>query len=222
MGFSDLTSNLLTVPIYISAGFSNILFALHSDYRQERGYHTAFGFCVSGAGFGILFCVYISDSDIVQLAYFAAVLAACGCYPCITVILAWLTDYLGFEKSLLNKQQQEKKENNEVVGEEERKAAVKAATGTAMVISFANSGGFFGPQAFGLCKDHTGEYTFAFLGISILFLFGIICCVVLKWHLKKKVDSYKLFVNEVELTDENEKMSLLMFNNSETKTGVGS
>jgi len=42
IGFSDLMSNLLTVPIYISAGIVNLLIAFHSDKRQERGYHVVF------------------------------------------------------------------------------------------------------------------------------------------------------------------------------------
>jgi len=201
------------------------------------------GFSISLIGFGILFFVYVTDvEDIVLLAYLGALMAAIGCYPCVTIIMAWLTDYLGLEKTLLIKQEQKGsntttikniemiddnynnnnsidnmddiKEEDRIKSEQERKAAAKAATGTAMVISVGNSSGFFGPQAFGLCKSQTGEYTYGFLGMTILLFCGIIGCLVLKLllHLKKKKHSRLLVARE------GEKSSLLIFNSSKNES----
>jgi len=85
-----------------------------------------------------------------------------------------------------------------------------------------NSGGFVGPQAFGLCKDRTGEYSYGFLGMAIMLFCGFIGCLMLKYllYLKKKEQSSMFVLSDEKENSgdvEGEKSGLLIFNSTKTE-----
>jgi len=87
LGFTATPANLLTVPVYVLACIFTCGVGFLADRHGNRGYFTIGFFCIAAAGYIILI---VSRSA--ALSYFAVYLAACGIYPLIPNIIAWVSN----------------------------------------------------------------------------------------------------------------------------------
>ncbi|THH08865.1 hypothetical protein EW145_g2424 [Phellinidium pouzarii] len=87
IGFKATPANLLTVPVYVLAGICTCTVGFLADRFGGRGYF-AIG-CYSLAFTGYLILIL---SKTAALSYFAVYLAACGIYPLIPNIIAWVSN----------------------------------------------------------------------------------------------------------------------------------
>ncbi|EPT03013.1 hypothetical protein FOMPIDRAFT_126735 [Fomitopsis schrenkii] len=87
LGYSATPANLLTVPVYILACFTTCFVSWIGDRYGHRGYLNIGCMCVGGTGFIILIA-----SRNAALSYFAVYLAACGVYPCVPNVIAWMSN----------------------------------------------------------------------------------------------------------------------------------
>ncbi|RKP39457.1 major facilitator superfamily domain-containing protein [Dimargaris cristalligena] len=87
LGFSSVTAQLLTAPVYFFAALFCVALALHSDRRQERAYHVAFS-----CALGILGLVLISFVRNQVAQYLVLLLVVAGVNGCHAVNLAWATN----------------------------------------------------------------------------------------------------------------------------------
>lgn len=86
LGYTATPANLLTVPVYVVACIGTCLVGYLADRYGGRGYFNIGCFVLSGSGFVILIC-----SRSAGLSYFACYLAACGVYPTIPNLVAWMS-----------------------------------------------------------------------------------------------------------------------------------
>ncbi|EJD08568.1 MFS general substrate transporter [Fomitiporia mediterranea MF3/22] len=87
LGFTATPANLLTVPVYVLACIVTCCVGFLADRFGRRGYFTLCFFVVAAAGYIILIF-----SRSAALSYFAVYLAACGIYPLIPNIIAWVSN----------------------------------------------------------------------------------------------------------------------------------
>ncbi|KAI5118001.1 hypothetical protein M0805_008101 [Coniferiporia weirii] len=87
LGFSATPANLLTVPVYVVACGFTCGVGFMADRIGRRGLFTLCFFPVAAAGYIILIF-----SRSAALSYFAVYLAACGIYPLIPNIIAWVSN----------------------------------------------------------------------------------------------------------------------------------
>eukprot|EP01139_Manchomonas_bermudensis_P006112 Amastigsp_a176487_80.p1 type:complete len:302 gc:universal Amastigsp_a176487_80:919-14(-) len=121
-GYSTLTANLLTVPVYVVTTAVIIGNALVSDRRCERGYHIAGPAALSALGFAALTAAswYHSATG----AYISMFACAAGVYSAVPLVLSWVSATM--------------------------QSSTERAVGAAAVISFGNLGGLIGPQLYSL------------------------------------------------------------------------
>ncbi|KAI9293029.1 MFS general substrate transporter [Neoconidiobolus thromboides FSU 785] len=84
MGFSKVSSFLLTVPPYAIAFFITMASAWNSDRIMERGYHVACSATLALIGFVIL----VAASSI-PVKYFGVIIATVGIATCLPPTLSW-------------------------------------------------------------------------------------------------------------------------------------
>jgi len=159
MGFGVLTSNLMTVPIYLVTGVVTVGVSYSSDRFNERFFHIMVPLALSTCGFVALavldiIAAHTSFTETTALSYISVMLAAMGLYPSIPLLLAWLTDT--FKKN-------------------------KAAVSSAIVISAANVGGIVGPQIFGGSEQAADTYSYAFWAMGGFLVLGMAFTVLLYW-----------------------------------------
>ncbi|KAI0773329.1 MFS general substrate transporter [Trametes elegans] len=110
LGYTATPANLLTVPVYVLACIVTCIVGFVADRHGCRGYLTMICLSVGMAGYIILIL-----SRNAALSYVAVYLAACGIYPTIPNLVAWVS--------------------NNVEGSYKRSVSI------AMVISFGNING---------------------------------------------------------------------------------
>lgn len=110
LGYTATPANLLTVPVYVLACIFTCGVGYIADRRGGRGYLNIACLTIGGAGYIILIA-----SRNAGVSYFAVYLAACGIYPSIANVIAWVS--------------------NNVEG------SYKRSVSLAMVISFGNING---------------------------------------------------------------------------------
>ncbi|TBU34082.1 MFS general substrate transporter [Dichomitus squalens] len=110
LGFKATPANLLSVPVYAVACILTCVIGFYADKYGNRGYLTMFSLSIGLVGYIILIA-----SRNATLSYVAVYLAACGIYPSIPNIIAWVS--------------------NNVEGSYKRSVTI------AMVISFGNING---------------------------------------------------------------------------------
>ena len=84
LGFSAANAQLLSVPPFLLAGLSTYILSTWSDRVNLRGPFIAAGASVSMIGYIIAYTTTIPG-----LGYTAAIIAACGVFPCLAIMLAW-------------------------------------------------------------------------------------------------------------------------------------
>ncbi|OJD32291.1 high-affinity nicotinic acid transporter [Diplodia corticola] len=89
MDVSPSTAQLLTIPIYVSAAASSVLFAFLSDRRGQRSPFLLFFFLAMAVGF--VTCVSSARPGVV---YAGVYIAACAIYPAFLANVTWLSNNL--------------------------------------------------------------------------------------------------------------------------------
>ncbi|KAI0730769.1 MFS general substrate transporter [Earliella scabrosa] len=87
LGYTATPANLLSVPVYVVACIVTCIVGFVADRHGNRGYLCMGCFVVGLAGYIILIA-----SRNAALSYFAVYLAACGIYPSIPNIIAWVSN----------------------------------------------------------------------------------------------------------------------------------
>lgn len=87
LGYTATPANLLSVPVYVLACALTCLVGFIADRHGQRGYLNIACLLVGGAGYIILIC-----SRNAGVSYFAVYLAACGIYPSIANVIAWVSN----------------------------------------------------------------------------------------------------------------------------------
>ena len=93
-GYSNVTTQLLTVPVYVAAGIATIAFACVSDKLRKRGVLLAVSFSIASLGWLLLL---VSKSQALSLA--ACFLTSIGTYPAVVLIQSWqASNMIGYTK----------------------------------------------------------------------------------------------------------------------------
>jgi hypothetical protein len=86
LGYANSTAQLLSTPPYIAACFFTVVIGIISDNMKLRGPFVVLCASVAIAGYAIL---YATPAGHAGVAYAGTVIAACGVFPSIAVVLAW-------------------------------------------------------------------------------------------------------------------------------------
>lgn len=93
-GYTTVTTQILTVPVYVATAISTIGFAVASDRLKRRGHFLTASFTIAGLGWLLLI---VSNSQGLSLA--GCFMAGMGTYPTVVLIQAWQTsNVIGFTK----------------------------------------------------------------------------------------------------------------------------
>ena len=93
-GFSVLTTQALTIPIFFTAAVSTVFTSILSDKLQQRAFVLLGCFASQGAGWLILI---VSKSR--NLSFAGCFLIALGVYPPVTIFQVWINNNTpGFTK----------------------------------------------------------------------------------------------------------------------------
>ncbi|RUO96207.1 major facilitator superfamily domain-containing protein [Jimgerdemannia flammicorona] len=119
MGYTALTAQLMSAPLYAVACFFSILLAFTSDHFRERGLHVAIPATVAMVGYILMIILKDSGS---QALYGAATLTATGIFSKTPAMFSWFANNIG--------------------GHTKRGVAIAA------IIAFGNIGGAIGGQIY--------------------------------------------------------------------------
>jgi MFS transporter, ACS family, DAL5 transporter family protein len=86
LGYKSITANLMSVPPYVCGAVGLYIFALHSDYRRERGFHIVGGLVVCLVG--LIITVTVSHQ---QSRYAGLCILTFGSYVSAPLTAAWLS-----------------------------------------------------------------------------------------------------------------------------------
>jgi sugar phosphate permease len=148
-GYSPLTSNALTVPVYLVAGIITVAVAWSSERRKERYFHMIVPSCFAFVFF-IVFASVLSGSNTTLKLFI--LIALVSCVWCVVSIV------FGLLLSVLH-------------------SSLSTATGTALVVSVANIGGYAGPALCAHSSSADGTYALActilagFCALQVVLLF---------------------------------------------------
>ncbi|KAH9951216.1 MFS general substrate transporter [Amylocystis lapponica] len=144
LGYDATAANLLSVPVYALACIVTCVVGLYADRYGRRGYINIGILCVGTVGYIILIV-----SRNAALSYFAVYLAACGIYPAIPNIVAWVS--------------------NNVEG------SYKRSVSLALVISFGNINGAVSSNVY---RAHDAPWYRLGHGIVLMYIaIGLVCSV---------------------------------------------
>jgi MFS family permease len=90
MGYTSIRAQGLSAPPYLFAAFVVLFIGFMSDRFQRRGIFLALCSGTGAVGYLILILV-----DIVAVKYFALFLVTGGLYPCIGLVLSWVSNNNG-------------------------------------------------------------------------------------------------------------------------------
>ncbi|KAL1941223.1 hypothetical protein VTO73DRAFT_7435 [Trametes versicolor] len=153
LGFTATPANLLTVPVYALACVVTCIVGFVADRHGCRGY-LAMG-CLTVGMIGYIILIVSRNAT---LSYIAVYLAACGIYPTIPNLVAWVS--------------------NNVEGSYKRSVSI------AMVISFGNINGAVSSNVY-RARD-APWYTLGH-GIVLMYIcIGLITAVVYWWFLRRE------------------------------------
>ncbi|KAI0954507.1 hypothetical protein AcW1_006382 [Taiwanofungus camphoratus] len=153
LGYTATPANLLSVPVYVLACIFTCLVGFIADRYGRRGYLNILCLVVGAIGYIIL--IVSRDAGV---SYFAVYLAACGIYPSIPNVIAWVS--------------------NNVEG------SYKRSVSLAMVISFGNVNGAVSSNVY-RAQDKPW-YTLGH-GIVLMYIgIGLICSVSYLLLLKRE------------------------------------
>eukprot|EP01102_Stenamoeba_stenopodia_P005276 TRINITY_DN15843_c0_g1_i1.p1 TRINITY_DN15843_c0_g1~~TRINITY_DN15843_c0_g1_i1.p1 ORF type:complete len:517 (-),score=100.51 TRINITY_DN15843_c0_g1_i1:94-1644(-) len=155
-GFSPLISNLLSVPVYAVSLITTLLISFHSDRRKIRAPYLIFTGVVSCAAFIGLAVAMLSGTAVSK--YLCTLIAASVLWASVPIFLAWLLTVL--------------------------KSPTASATGTALVVSIGNIGGYVGPKIFAESLDRCGSYWCASVAMSVDVFLLVVVVIMIHFLLK--------------------------------------
>ncbi|OAQ33048.1 MFS general substrate transporter [Linnemannia elongata AG-77] len=82
----QITTQIMTVPIYVVACFSVILFTYSSDRKKERGFHLAILSFMATIGYGLL---VLTRHSATGARYVSLMICTSGIYGYVPVMLSW-------------------------------------------------------------------------------------------------------------------------------------
>jgi sugar phosphate permease len=159
-GFSDIVSNLLTVPAHTAAVIAVILNGVHSDKTNERYYHIMLPQAAALVCWG--FVAYSLETDNIALQYTMIIFATFTSCCSAPVAIIWPMDFM--------------------VG------STAAAIAPAMIVGIGNLGGIIGPQIFGLSMTLGNTYTWGALCVAFFSFLAVVLSTT-QWILLKKSSS---------------------------------
>jgi len=167
-GFSDIISNLLTVPVHAGCFIAVILNGLHSDRTEERYFHILIPNIIGLICWGIE--AYSLETDNIALQYSMCIIATIASTMGSPVALVWPLDF--------------------TVG------STTAAVAPGIIVGIGNLGGIIGPQLFGISKTFGGSYTWGALSMALCcflcILLSTIQWVKLKAYKSNEEEEYLL------------------------------
>lgn len=90
LGFSAANAQLLSIPPYVAGCLSVIVVGICSDKHRLRG-----PYVLGGGIVGLVGCLLLYTQVQPGVALFGVVLAAVGVFPCVPVVLAWVSSNAG-------------------------------------------------------------------------------------------------------------------------------
>jgi nitrate/nitrite transporter NarK len=172
-GYSTLTSNLLSTPVYLIALIITILVSLYADRTPSTRWRFIFWPALIGAASFALQAVAM-DIHSTGLQYFALILNTSLSWSMVAVILAILTTILQSTIGLSNDAPGADAHNSR------SRSSTAAATGTAFVVGFGNLGGFVGPKLLAVSIQNTGSYSNAMWALAALMALAALLSYVLE------------------------------------------
>jgi MFS family permease len=147
--FSSITTNLLVIPPYFIATLSTLYISWRSDRKKERSNHLSFCALIGCLGF-FGQALWGDDKDNFALVYISVILAISGTYPTVSCCLAWVVN-------IINGRISEILRDSPIESHDLILSTLKA-TQSAVVISFGNLGGLFGPLILHEIVSKTGKF----------------------------------------------------------------
>ncbi|KAN0087462.1 Major facilitator superfamily domain containing protein [Tylopilus felleus] len=167
LGFSAANAQLLSIPPYVAGCLSVIVVGICSDKHRLRG-----PYVLGGGIVGLVGCLLLYTQVQPGVALFGVVLAAVGVFPCVPVVLAWVSSNAGGD--------------------------IKRGVAIAMVNGLGNLGGicasfiFFDPPRY-----HVGlGLSMGVIGLSILLT------LLVMWDYNRINNEKERTCNERRITDE--------------------
>jgi len=180
IGFSEIRSNLLSVPVFTLAGVMTVYWAKHSDRKKERALHIGQSSCVAAAGYTAL--AICGSANNFTASYLSMLVAVMGVFPSLPCSLAWLSSANIFSKRFQQLLSELSDQNElDLVGQ------TRKSIQTALIISLGNFGGIAAPQVFALSQQHTGSFKIAHICMScLLFMASVSAFLAHKFRLQRK------------------------------------
>jgi len=180
IGFSEIRSNLLSVPVFTLAGVMTVYWAKHSDRKKERALHIGQSSCVAAAGYTAL--AICGSANNFTASYLSMLVAVMGVFPSLPCSLAWLSSANIFSKRFQQLLSELSDQNEmDLVGQ------TRKSIQTALIISLGNFGGIAAPQVFALSQQYTGSFKTAHICMScLLFMASVSAFLAHKFQLQRK------------------------------------
>jgi len=156
-GFSDIISNLLTVPIHVATVVAVICNGIHSDKTSERYFHILIPNCIALVAWGLE--AYSLESNNLALQYTMIIFGTFTSTMAAPVAIIWPMDFM--------------------IG------STAAAIAPGIIVGIGNLGGIIGPQLFGLSQTLDGTYTWGALSMAIVSFIAIVLSTALWMVLKR-------------------------------------
>jgi len=156
-GFSDLVSNLLTVPIHAASVVAVIANGIHSDKTGDRYFHILIPNIIALFSWGLE--AYSLESSNLALQYTMIIIGSSCSTMAAPVAIIWPMDFL--------------------VG------STAAAIAPAIIVGIGNLGGIIGPQLFGLSQSYTYSYTWGAVAMAVCSFLSIIFSTSLRIVLRR-------------------------------------
>lgn len=153
-GFSDIISNLLSVPVYILSAIAIIWNGFHSDKTSERFLHILIPNILSII-FWSLEAYSLTNSNI-GFQYSMIIGAAFTSMMTTPISLIWPLDFI--------------------------QGSTISAVAPGIIVGIGNIGGIIGPQIFGISYTYSGTYVWAAVAMAISSFLSCILSYILYLH----------------------------------------
>jgi len=168
-GFSDVISNLLSVPVYIISAVATVVNGFNSDRTSERFLHVLVPNIIGLIAWCIL--SYGLTTDSIGLQYSMIIIAGSTSIMATPITIVWPLDFI--------------------------QGSTISAVAPAIVVGVGNIGGIIGPNMFGLSYTYAGSYVWAGVAMAISSLLSCLLAVGLEYTLRKqKVDPAEYSMTE--------------------------
>lgn len=90
LGFSAANAELLSAPPFLTGCITTIFFGIYSDKRKIRG-----PFVIGCTLVGLIGYIILYTQTSPGIAYFGNLLITMGVFPCVPIVLAWISSNAG-------------------------------------------------------------------------------------------------------------------------------